>query len=81
MLELDGGWFVQACFGETGWVANLRAAGEATVTQQGASIEQSRYPQASSRNCLSRNGAVGTAGYRLGTKVPFNDSTASTSAR
>jgi deazaflavin-dependent oxidoreductase (nitroreductase family) len=35
MLELDGGWFVQACFGETGWVANLRAAGEATVTHPG----------------------------------------------
>jgi deazaflavin-dependent oxidoreductase (nitroreductase family) len=35
MLELDGAWFVQACFGETGWVANLRAAGEATVTRPG----------------------------------------------
>jgi hypothetical protein len=22
MLELDGAWFVQACFGEAGWVAN-----------------------------------------------------------
>ena len=32
MLELDGAWFVQASYGETGWVANLRAAGEATVT-------------------------------------------------
>jgi deazaflavin-dependent oxidoreductase (nitroreductase family) len=35
MLELDGAWFVQACFGETGWAANLRAAGEATVTRPG----------------------------------------------
>jgi deazaflavin-dependent oxidoreductase (nitroreductase family) len=35
MLELDGGWFVHACYGETGWVANLRASGEATVTQPG----------------------------------------------
>lgn len=35
MLELDGAWFVQACYGETGWVGNLRAAGEATVTQPG----------------------------------------------
>ena len=35
MLELDGAWFVQACYGETGWVANLRTAGEATVTQPG----------------------------------------------
>lgn len=26
MLELDGAWFVQACYGETGWVGNLRAA-------------------------------------------------------
>lgn len=32
MLELDGRWFVQASYGETGWVANLRADGEATVT-------------------------------------------------
>jgi deazaflavin-dependent oxidoreductase (nitroreductase family) len=35
LLELDGAWFVQACFGETGWVANVRAAGEATVTHPG----------------------------------------------
>jgi deazaflavin-dependent oxidoreductase (nitroreductase family) len=35
MLELAGAWFVQGCFGETGWVANLRAAGEATVTRPG----------------------------------------------
>jgi deazaflavin-dependent oxidoreductase (nitroreductase family) len=35
MLEVDGGWFVQACYGETGWVANLRVAGEATVTRPG----------------------------------------------
>ena len=35
MLELDGAWFVQACYGETGWVANLRTACEATVTQPG----------------------------------------------
>jgi hypothetical protein len=35
MLELDGAWFVQACFGEGGWVANLRVAGEAAVTRPG----------------------------------------------
>lgn len=35
MLEFDGGWFVHACYGETGWVANLRAADEATVTLPG----------------------------------------------
>jgi len=35
LLELDGTWYVQACYGETGWVANLREAGEATVTQAG----------------------------------------------
>jgi deazaflavin-dependent oxidoreductase (nitroreductase family) len=34
MLELDGAWFVQACYGETGWVANLRAAGEATIADR-----------------------------------------------
>ncbi|MDR0358198.1 MAG: nitroreductase family deazaflavin-dependent oxidoreductase [bacterium] len=35
LLELDGRWFVQASYGETGWVANLRAAGEATLTYPG----------------------------------------------
>src|SRR5215472_11813837 len=35
MVEFDGRWFVQASYGETGWVANLRADGEATVTQPG----------------------------------------------
>ncbi len=32
MLDLDGRWFVQASYGETGWVANLRRDGQATVT-------------------------------------------------
>jgi deazaflavin-dependent oxidoreductase (nitroreductase family) len=32
LLELDGRRFVQASYGETGWVANVRAAGEAIVT-------------------------------------------------
>lgn len=35
MLELGGRWFVQASYGETGWVANLRADGEATLTYPG----------------------------------------------
>ena len=35
LLELDGRWFVQASYGETGWVANLRADGEATLTYPG----------------------------------------------
>src|SRR5215472_1096906 len=35
MLEFDGRWFVQTTYGETGWVANLRANGEATVTRPG----------------------------------------------
>jgi len=35
MLELDGRSFVQASYGEIGWVANLRANGEATVTHPG----------------------------------------------
>ncbi len=32
---LDGRTFVQASYGEGGWVANLRAGGEATVTYPG----------------------------------------------
>jgi deazaflavin-dependent oxidoreductase (nitroreductase family) len=32
MLELEGRRFVQASYGEGGWVGNLRAAGEATIT-------------------------------------------------
>jgi deazaflavin-dependent oxidoreductase (nitroreductase family) len=35
MIELDGRSFVQASYGEIGWVANLRADGEATVTHPG----------------------------------------------
>jgi deazaflavin-dependent oxidoreductase (nitroreductase family) len=35
MLDLDGSWYVHACYGETGWVANLRAGREATVTRPG----------------------------------------------
>jgi deazaflavin-dependent oxidoreductase (nitroreductase family) len=35
MLEFDGRSFVQASYGEIGWVANLRADGEATVTHPG----------------------------------------------
>jgi hypothetical protein len=33
MVELDGRRFVQASYGEGGWVRNLRAAGEATLTE------------------------------------------------
>jgi len=32
VLELDGRRFVQASYGQGGWGANLRAAGEATIT-------------------------------------------------
>ena len=35
MLEFDGAWYVQACYGVTGWVANLRATDEASVTHPG----------------------------------------------
>jgi deazaflavin-dependent oxidoreductase (nitroreductase family) len=39
MLELDGRSFVQASYGEIGWVANLRADGEATITHPGGRRE------------------------------------------
>src|SRR5215813_14965762 len=35
LLELDGRRFVQGSYGETGWVANVRAHGEATLTYPG----------------------------------------------
>jgi len=35
MLELDGHYYVQASYGETGWVSNLRSDGNATVTHPG----------------------------------------------
>jgi deazaflavin-dependent oxidoreductase (nitroreductase family) len=35
LLELSGRRFVQASYGETGWVANVRACGEATLTRPG----------------------------------------------
>jgi deazaflavin-dependent oxidoreductase (nitroreductase family) len=33
MVELDGRKFIQSSYGEGGWVLNLRAAGEATLTE------------------------------------------------
>src|SRR5690242_9459900 len=38
LLELDGRRFVQASYGAAGWAANLRAAGEATVTEHGRRV-------------------------------------------
>jgi deazaflavin-dependent oxidoreductase (nitroreductase family) len=38
MLEVEGRRFVQASYSEDGWVRNLRAAGEATVTDHGHRI-------------------------------------------
>jgi hypothetical protein len=38
MLELDGRSFVQASYSQDGWVRNLRAAGEATVTDHGRRV-------------------------------------------
>jgi hypothetical protein len=35
LLELDGRRFVQASYGATGWAVNLRAAGEAIMTEHG----------------------------------------------
>jgi deazaflavin-dependent oxidoreductase (nitroreductase family) len=35
MLDLDGRWFVQAAYGQTGWVVNLRANPEAVLTLPG----------------------------------------------
>lgn len=35
MLDLDGRWFVQGTYGQTGWVANLRVDAEAIVTHPG----------------------------------------------
>jgi deazaflavin-dependent oxidoreductase (nitroreductase family) len=38
LLELDGRRFVQASYGAAGWAANLRAAGEATMTEHGRRV-------------------------------------------
>ena len=38
LLELDGRRFVQASYGAAGWAVNLRAAGEATITDHGGSV-------------------------------------------
>jgi deazaflavin-dependent oxidoreductase (nitroreductase family) len=35
VLELDGRRFVQSAYGQSGWAANLRAAGEATISDHG----------------------------------------------
>jgi deazaflavin-dependent oxidoreductase (nitroreductase family) len=38
LLELEGRRFVQASYGVAGWAVNLRAAGEATMTDHGRSV-------------------------------------------
>ena len=38
ILELEGRTFVQASYSEDGWVRNLRAAGQATLTDHGRRI-------------------------------------------
>jgi hypothetical protein len=38
MLEFDGRRFVQASYGEAGWAANLRAAGDAIITDHGRRV-------------------------------------------
>ena len=38
MLEVEGRRFVQASYSEDGWVRNLRAAGQATMTDHGRRI-------------------------------------------
>jgi deazaflavin-dependent oxidoreductase (nitroreductase family) len=38
LLELDGRRFVQASYGAAGWAVNLRAAGEATITDDRGSV-------------------------------------------
>jgi deazaflavin-dependent oxidoreductase (nitroreductase family) len=38
MLEFDGRMFVQASYSERGWVRNIRAAGEATMTDHGRRV-------------------------------------------
>jgi hypothetical protein len=37
LLEFEGRRFVQASYGAAGWAVNLRAAGEATMTEHGRS--------------------------------------------
>ena len=38
MLDFDGHSYVQASYGATGWARNLRAAGEATMTDHGRHV-------------------------------------------
>jgi deazaflavin-dependent oxidoreductase (nitroreductase family) len=39
MIELDDRLFIQASYGEGGWVENLRVAGEATVTEHDRPVQ------------------------------------------
>jgi hypothetical protein len=39
MIEFDGRMFVQGSYGESGWVQNLRVAGEATVTEHHRDVQ------------------------------------------
>jgi hypothetical protein len=62
MLELDGAWFVQGCFGERGWVANLRAAGEGDRHGAGRPSRTGPGHRAVARGGRSRTAAL--AGFR-----------------
>jgi deazaflavin-dependent oxidoreductase (nitroreductase family) len=42
LVELDGQSYIQSSYGETGWVANLRADGQATITRSGGEQESVR---------------------------------------
>jgi deazaflavin-dependent oxidoreductase (nitroreductase family) len=56
LLELEGRWFVQASYGATGWAANLRTAGEATLTEHGrrVSVQAVELPPAEAGALMQR---------------------------
>jgi deazaflavin-dependent oxidoreductase (nitroreductase family) len=57
IVVLDARTFVQASFGEGGWVANLRAGGEATVTYPGGrslSVQAIELPPEAAGDVLRR---------------------------
>jgi deazaflavin-dependent oxidoreductase (nitroreductase family) len=57
LLEMDGRRFVQASYGELGWVANLRASAEATLTHPGGhptSVQAVELPVAEGAAVLQR---------------------------
>ena len=70
MVEVDGRRFVQASYGESGWVTNLRTAGEAT------SLRATGAKRSGPSSCRPRRGRRSPPGVHIVPPLPPRDSPA-----